>query len=39
VIAMLVNPNFQGTDSIINDMQVAARAEARTEASECEQRP
>jgi putative ABC transport system substrate-binding protein len=26
VIAMLVNPNFQGTDSIINDMQVAARA-------------
>jgi putative ABC transport system substrate-binding protein len=26
VIAMLVNPNFQGTDSIINDMQGAARA-------------
>jgi len=26
VIAMLVNPNFQGTDSIVNDMQVAARA-------------
>jgi putative tryptophan/tyrosine transport system substrate-binding protein len=26
VIGMLVNPNFQGTDSIINDMQVAARA-------------
>jgi putative ABC transport system substrate-binding protein len=26
VIAMLVNPNFQGTDSIINDMQMAARA-------------
>jgi putative ABC transport system substrate-binding protein len=26
VIAMLVNPNFPGTDSITNDMQVAARA-------------
>jgi putative ABC transport system substrate-binding protein len=26
VIAMLVNPTFPGTDSIINDMQVAARA-------------
>jgi ABC-type uncharacterized transport system substrate-binding protein len=26
VVAMLVNPTFQGTDSIINDMQVAARA-------------
>jgi putative ABC transport system substrate-binding protein len=26
VIGMLVNPNFQGTDSIINDMQMAARA-------------
>jgi putative tryptophan/tyrosine transport system substrate-binding protein len=35
VIGMLVNPNFQGTDSIINDMQVAARAASRTEASEC----
>jgi putative tryptophan/tyrosine transport system substrate-binding protein len=26
VIAMLVNPTFPGTDTIINDMQVAARA-------------
>jgi putative tryptophan/tyrosine transport system substrate-binding protein len=26
VIAMLVNPTFQGTESIINDMQIAAHA-------------
>ncbi len=26
VIAMLVNPAFPGTDSITNDMEVAARA-------------
>jgi putative tryptophan/tyrosine transport system substrate-binding protein len=38
VIAMLVNPTFPGTDSITNDMQIAARAWAKTECPDCQQR-